>query len=69
MLALGVMPVGVTEWYGDQPFATWPWAQDARRARAGGAVAPGRVPLRADRRARARLIIGTNAGLDEESYG
>jgi len=27
-LALGVVPVGVTDWYGDQPSATWPWAQD-----------------------------------------
>ena len=28
VLALGVTPVGVTDWYGDQPYATWPWAQD-----------------------------------------
>jgi ABC-type Fe3+-hydroxamate transport system substrate-binding protein len=26
VLALGVRPVGVTDWYGDHPFATWPWA-------------------------------------------
>lgn len=28
VLALGVRPVGVTDWYGDHPYATWPWAQD-----------------------------------------
>ncbi|GAA1326945.1 hypothetical protein GCM10009610_61510 [Pseudonocardia xinjiangensis] len=28
VLALGVRPFGVTDWYGDHPYATWPWAQD-----------------------------------------
>src|SRR3954453_12812301 len=28
LLQLGVVPVGVTEWYGEQPDATWPWAHD-----------------------------------------
>lgn len=28
VLAMGVRPVGVTDWYGEHPFATWPWAQD-----------------------------------------
>ena len=23
-------PVAVTDWYGDHPYATWPWAQDER---------------------------------------
>lgn len=28
VLALGLTPVGVRDWFGDQPQATWPWAQD-----------------------------------------
>jgi iron complex transport system substrate-binding protein len=28
VLALGVVPVGVTEWFGDHPSATWAWAED-----------------------------------------
>lgn len=28
LLALGVKPVAVRDWYGDFPFAVWPWAQD-----------------------------------------
>ena len=29
LLALGVKPVAVRYWYGDYPYAAWPWAQDA----------------------------------------
>ena len=28
ILAFGVVPVAVRDWYGDMPFATWPWAAD-----------------------------------------
>ncbi len=28
VLAFGVTPIAVTDWYGDQEFATWEWAQD-----------------------------------------
>lgn len=28
LLALGEQPIAVTDWYGDQPYATWPWAKD-----------------------------------------
>lgn len=29
VLALGYKPIATTEWYGDQPYAVWPWAQAA----------------------------------------
>ncbi len=28
LLALGIIPVGILDWFGNQPFAVWPWAQD-----------------------------------------
>jgi iron complex transport system substrate-binding protein len=28
VLALGVVPVGITDWFGDHPHAVWPWARD-----------------------------------------
>ena len=29
LLALGIVPVGTTEWYGEHPGAIFPWAKDA----------------------------------------
>lgn len=69
ILALGVTPIGVSEWYGEQPFATWPWAQDEL-----GDAEP-EVLLRDDGLQYERiaaldpdLIIGTNAGLEQDQY-
>ena len=55
VLAVGVTPVGVTDWYGDQPYATWPWAQDELGdAQPEVLLAPRRAATSSDRRARAR---------------
>lgn len=69
VLALGIVPVGVTEWYGDQPYATWPWATEALGdgepvvlSTSDGLQYEQIAALDPD------LIIGTNAGLDEASY-
>lgn len=32
LYALGLAPVGVHDWFGDYPYATWPWAEAARQA-------------------------------------
>ena len=32
LYALGVAPVGITNWFGDYPYGTWPWAEAARIA-------------------------------------
>lgn len=69
VLALGQTPVGVTEWYGDQPHATWPWAQDEL-----GAATP-EVLENVDGPQFERiaalapdLIIAVNAGLGQADY-
>jgi iron complex transport system substrate-binding protein len=69
ILALGRKPVGVTEWYGDQPYATWPWARaalgDGKPAvlRAGDGI-----NIEAVAKLRPDLIVGTNSGMDENMY-
>lgn len=69
LLALGVTPVGVTDWYGDQPHGTWPWAQD-ELGDARPEVLTTTDGLQFERIAALDpdLIIGTNAGITDETY-
>jgi iron complex transport system substrate-binding protein len=69
VLALGVVPVGVTEWYGEQPHATWPWAQDELGdAEPTVLSATDGLSLEAIAALEPDLLIGTNAGLTQEDY-
>ncbi len=69
VLAVGVTPVGVTDWYGDQPYATWPWAQDELGdAQPEVLLAPDGLDFESIAALEPDLIIGTNAGLDEVSF-
>ncbi len=69
LLAVGVVPVAVTKWLGDQPFGVWPWAQPKL-----GAATP--VLLNLDNgiqidsiaALKPDLIVAVNAGLDADSY-
>lgn len=69
LLALGVVPIAVTNWFGDQPFAVWPWAQPKL-----GNAKP--VVLNLDNgiqvaqiaRLKPDLIAATDAGLDQDTY-
>jgi iron complex transport system substrate-binding protein len=69
LLAVGVVPVAVTNWWGDQPFGVWPWAQP----KLGGAqpeVLDLSNGVQIDRIAALKpdLIVATNAGIDEDTY-
>ncbi|GAA4367852.1 ABC transporter substrate-binding protein [Nocardioides caricicola] len=69
LLQLGVVPVGVTEWYGEQPDATWPWAHDLLDG-AHPEVLQTSDGLEFEKIAALEpdLIVGTNAGLSEKDY-
>ncbi len=69
LLQLGVTPVGVTEWYGEQPSATWPWARDLLGdaepevlTTSNGFEFEKIAALEPD------LIVGTNAGITKKDY-
>ena len=69
LLAVGVVPIAVTDWFGGEPFGVWPWAQP----KLGGAqpvvlsLADG---IQVDQIASLKpdLIVATNAGLDQDTY-
>ena len=68
LLALGVEPVAVRDWYGDQPYATWPWAQDEL-----GDLQPEVIPAEAINLEQIAalepdLIIGINSGMTDAEY-
>ena len=69
LLQLGVVPVGVTEWYGEQPSAIWPWARDLLGdaepevlTTSNGFEFEKIAALEPD------LIVGTNAGITKKDY-
>jgi iron complex transport system substrate-binding protein len=69
LLAVGVVPIAVTNWWGDQPFGVWPWAQPKLGA-AQPAVLSLSDGLQFDQIAALKpdLIVATNAGVDADSY-
>lgn len=68
ILALDVVPVGIRDWYGEQPNAVWPWAQDEL-----GGATPQVLPANALNFEQIAvlnpdLIIGISSGMTEQEY-
>lgn len=69
LLALGVVPIAVTNWFGDQPFAVWPWAQPKL-----GTAQPvvlnldNGIPVDQIAGLKPDLIVAINAGVDADTY-
>jgi iron complex transport system substrate-binding protein len=69
LLALGVVPIAVTNWFGDQPFGVWPWA----RTKLGNAKPvvldlDNGIQLQQIGGLKPDLIVATDAGVDEDTY-
>jgi iron complex transport system substrate-binding protein len=69
LLAVGVVPIAITDWFGGEPFGVWPWAapklggaQPVVLSLADGIQVDQIGALKPD------LIVATNAGLDQDTY-
>ena len=69
LLAVGVVPIAVTNWWGDQPFGVWPWALP-KLGQAQPEVLSLADGIQVDRIAALKpdLIVATNAGVDQDAY-
>jgi len=68
ILALGVVPVGVRDWYGDQPQATWPWAHDLLEGAKPEVLSADELNVEAVAALRPDLIVGVSSGMTKDEY-
>jgi iron complex transport system substrate-binding protein len=68
LLALGVVPVGIRDWYGDQPSAVWPWAQDLLGGAEPEVLPAEELNVEAVAALDPDLIVGVSSGMTEEEY-
>ena len=68
LLALGVIPVGVRDWYGDQPYATWPWAQDELGDGTPQIIGAAELDIEAIVALAPDLIVGVSSGMTADEY-
>lgn len=71
LYAMGIAPIAVREWYAGYDFATWPWADDARKAANAEPTVLGSGDLNMEAIALLNpdLIIATWSGITKEQYG
>jgi iron complex transport system substrate-binding protein len=67
LLALGIVPVGIRDWFGDQPHGVWPWAQPYLKD-AEPVLIKGEVSLEIVAALKPDLIIGIGSGISETEY-
>ncbi|WP_114591853.1 iron-siderophore ABC transporter substrate-binding protein [Euzebya pacifica] len=69
LLALGVVPVGIRDWYGEQPFAVWPWAVEALGDAEPAVLSPAELDFEAIAALDPDLIVGVSSGMTDQDYG
>lgn len=67
LLALGVKPVALRYWYGDDPFGVWPWAQEALGDHQ-PVVLEGELNIEQIAALAPDVIVGLASGITAEQY-
>lgn len=68
LLALGITPVAVREWFGDKPHATWEWAQDELGDAEPTVLSVGELDMEKIAALEPDLILGTFSGITKDQY-
>lgn len=70
ILALGVTPVAIRDWYGDQPGALWPWAAESAAAQAGPIEVLPAAEINFEQVAALDpdVIFGIGSGMEQDDY-
>jgi iron complex transport system substrate-binding protein len=69
ILALGYTPIATTEWYGEHPYAVWPWAKELLgEAKPTVLKTTDGFDFEKIAGLRPDLIVGTNAGMKKADY-
>lgn len=69
ILALGTIPVGVREWYGEFPAATWEWATDELGDAEPTVLSSAELDFEAVAALDPDMIVGIFSDMTEEDYG
>lgn len=68
LLALGVTPVAVREWFGEQPDGTWPWGQDELGDADPEVLDVAELNFERIAALKPDLIVGVSSGMTQEDY-
>jgi iron complex transport system substrate-binding protein len=68
LLALGVTPVAVRNWFGDKPHATWAWARDELGDAEPTVLAVGELDMEQIAAQDPDLIVGIFSGVTQQQY-
>lgn len=68
LLALGIIPIAVRDWYGDMPNAVWPWAQEALGDNTLEVLSAAELDYEKIALLEPDIIVGISSGMTKKEY-